>query len=284
MRFLRVFLTTTKKYYEANLFWVDFKTAFNAVRDEINTWVEEKTNNKIKDLIPADALSKWTRFVLVNAIYFKGTWASQFQKHNTKDASFWPEPEKEITVPMMHQTGYFQYTEDESLQIVELPYEGREISMLILLPKKDVAMTKVEKGLTTKTLNKWISNLSSSYYYVSISMPKYKVTSKFTLNDNLKSMGVLDAFSKKAADFSGMANLLPDEILYISAVIHKAFVDVNEEGTEAAAATAVVFDMGIISEPPPPKIFNADHPFLFLIRDNATGSILFFGRVVDPTI
>jgi len=157
--------------------------------------------------------------------------------------------------------------------------------MLILLPKKGIDIEVIENSLTIENLDQWMTIINSyrGTANISIFLPKFTISSDFMLNKKLHAMGMTHAFSKDLADFSGMANLLPDERLYILAVIHKAFVDVNEEGTEAAAATGVITDLALTA-PPPPIVFKADHPFLFLIRDNATGSILFFGRVVDPTI
>jgi len=178
---------------------------------------------------------------------------------------------------MMNQTKEFNYSENETAQILEMPYEGDNLSMVILLPKEKKGIRGLESLLNAENLKNWLSTLRERE--IILSLPKFKMTSEFLLNEALKSLGMADAFDTKLADFSGMA---PDPIgLYISKVIHKAFVDVNEEGTEAAAATAVV--MALRSMMPEPKpVFRADHPFVFIIRDKNVGSILFIGRVIDP--
>jgi serpin B len=273
--FLPAFLQTTRDYYAAELAQVDFVNAAEAVRQEINEWVEEKTNDKIKDLIPQNVLDEMTRLVLTNAIYFKGDWASQFDEKATRDAPFSASSDNKVTVPMMYQKGKFKYGEFDEIQVLELPYKSGDLSMLVLLPKAVDGLPALEAKLTTENLNKWTSDLSKRE--IDVYLPKFKMTSQFRLKDVLSSMGMPSAFDPMVADFSGM-NGKTD--LYISAVIHKAFVDVNEEGTEAAAATAVV-----VAEDPSVQIiptFRADHPFIFLIRDNRTGSILFIGRVTNP--
>ncbi|MFQ5799481.1 MAG: serpin family protein [Bacteroidota bacterium] len=276
--FLEEFLVLTEKYYGVLITPVDYREATEAARRKINVWVEEKTENKIKDLIPPGILDDLTRLVLVNAIYFKGNWASQFQKTLTKEAPFWVTPTKKIKVPMMTQQQKFRYAESDSLQILELPYVGNDLSMVVLLPRKVDGLAELEDALTVESLEKWTRGLNERE--VQVLLPRFKMDSQFGLNKTLASMGMIDAFDQDKADFSGMDGR--KQWLYISAVIHKAFVDVNEEGTEAAAATAVVMGARGLGVPKPPLIFRADHPFVFLIRDNHTGSILFLGRVVNP--
>ena len=273
--FLKEFLDLTKKSYGAVLNRVDFKGACEAARGKINTWVEEETKNKIKDLIKPGILDSLTRLVLANAIYFKGRWESQFEKSKTKQATFWLSPGNSLKVPMMNQKQKFRYMENDSLQILELPYVGNNLSMIVLLPKKVDGLAQLEAALSVKNLTTWMDLLRERE--ILVFLPKYKMSSQFSLGQTLASMGMSDAFTGKA-DFSGMTG---NKDLYISAVIHKAFVDVNEEGTEAAAATAVA--MGFLSMPVPPPIFRADHPFIFLIRHNPSESILFLGKVVNPT-
>ncbi len=274
--FLEEFLELIKTNYGGGLNEVDFVTAVETARKTINTWVEKKTNDKIKNLIQKGVLDSMTRLVLTNAIYFKGNWARQFKEDRTKDAPFTLADGKKVEVAMMNQTGQFNYMETESFQALELPYVDEELSMIILLPKEFDGLDEFEKTLTTENLSNWMDLLHN--LEVRVSVPKFKMTSQFSLVSVLKSMGMTDAFSAKAADFSGM-NGRRD--LFISAVIHKAYVDVNEEGTEAAAATAVTMKLTSVG-PARIPVFQADHPFLFLIRDNHTGSILFIGRVMNP--
>jgi serpin B len=274
--FLEDFLELIKTNYDGRLSEVDFAKATEAARKTINTWVEKKTKNKIKDLIPKGVLNRLTRLVLTNAIYFKGNWASQFKKDRTQDAPFTLAGGEKVDVPMMNQTAEFNYMETEDFQGLELPYVDDELSMIILLPKRVDGLAEFEKTLTLKNLSQWLARLRKRKVIVSV--PKFKMTSQFRLADVLKAMGMTDAFVPDVADFSRMNG---KRDLFIWAVIHKAYVDVNEEGTEAAAATGVV--VGITSVMPGRiPVFRADHPFLFLIRDNHSGSILFIGRVMNP--
>lgn len=278
-KFYDEFINITEKYYDAGFKKVDFINEKNReeARQAINKWVEGKTNNKIKELIvkTPQVLTDLTRLVLTNAIYFKGKWQFQFDAKNTQDAPFTLLNGEKVIVPMMSQTKEFNYAENDTLQIIEMAYTGNKLSMVILLPKSIDGLRQIEGSLTQDNLNTWLSTLHNREVIASI--PKFKMTSQFELNGALKSLGMVDAFDMQA-DFSGMA---PDPVgLYISEVLHKAFVDVNEEGTEAAAATAVVMMRMGIEEPKP--VFMADHPFIFIIRDTKAGSILFMGRVEDP--
>lgn len=273
--FLKDYLELTKKNYGATITPLDYKNAHEAARKTINNWVEQKTNDKIKDLIKRGVLNPLVRLVLTNAIYFKGNWSNQFDMNLTKDIPFHLLSGKSVKAPMMNQKQKYGYLELENLQILELPYVGNELSMLVLLPKKVDGLTELENGLTNDNLEKWTKHLRKRE--VRVFLPKFKMTLQFGLDKTLASMGMPDAFNV-GADFSGMDGT---KMLYISAVIHKAFIAVDEEGTEAAAATAVV--MKLLSAPVSPPVFRADHPFVFIIRDNLSGSILFFGRVVDPT-
>ncbi len=272
--FLKKFLDLTEKHYGAGLQQVDFAAATEAARQTINAWVEKETQGKIKDLIQPGVLNALTKLVLTNAIYFKGTWAEQFDRKATRDTPFTLATRRQVKVPMMHKTENFGYTEAEGFQALELPYAGDDLSMVIFLPREVDGLAALEKELSLENLESWLGGLRRQT--VQVSLPRFTMTSEFGLQDVLKSLGMTDAFSG-AADFSGMTGRRD---LFISAVIHKAFVDVNEEGTEAAAATAVV--MMTSAAPRPPVVFRADHPFLFLIRDNRSGSILFIGRLVNP--
>jgi serpin B len=269
--FLEEFLASTKQYYGVMITSVDYGNA-EAARHTINVWVEEKTESKIKDLIPPGVFDNLTRLVLVNAIYFRGNWACQFDQSLTSVAPFWVTSDEQVQVPMMTQTHEFRYGEDNGLQVLELPYAGDDLSMLVLLPREIGGLAKLEESLTVGNLDTWTRNLSETE--VVVFLPRFEMTFPFRLDGTLKSMGMVDAFSGKA-DFSGMDK----EPLFISAVLHKAFVVVNEQGTEAAAATAAFVSLGL---PSPPPIFRADRPFVFLIRENSTGNTLFLGRVVNP--
>jgi serpin B len=274
-KLLKGYLSLLEEQYKAKPHEADFVKATEEARRKINSWVEEKTNGKIKDLIKPGVLSALTRLVLTNAIYFKGKWASQFEKGQTSDAEFTLVGKEKVKVPLMSQKGNFRYLEREDIQALELPYTGDALSMLVLLPKKAGEIGKLEELLTLDILDKWIADLRKAE--VMVYMPRFKMTSEFGLADTLKKMGMKDAFSLPPADFSGMTG---KKDLLISAVIHKAFVDVNEEGTEAAAATGVVMRMEAV--PTRPVVFRADHPFLFLIRDTRSGAILFLGRLMNP--
>jgi len=271
--FLPAFLQSVQTNYGAPLHQVNF-AATDAARTRINDWVAERTRDKIKNLIRLRVLNASTRLVLTNAIYVKGDWVHPFEASATADALFWVSADRSVSAPMMQQTKSFRYGESDLCQVLELPYAGDALSMLVLLPRERADLPALEEALTHAALAQWTSGLASRE--VAVTLPKFKLTCQFTLGKVLQEMGMGDAFGP-AADFSGMTGRRD---LYISAVIHKAFVDVNEEGTEAAAATAVV--MRLTGLPQPPVVFRADHPFLLLIRHKPSGSILFMGRVADP--
>jgi len=264
--------------YGAGLFDVDFKSNPEAARGTINNWVEKETKEKIKNLLPMGIVTPLTRLVLTNAIYFKGDWQDPFKKEATKDRPFTTTGGKTVEAPLMYRTGGYLYAENDAFQTLDMPYVGRRISMTVILPKKTDSLAEVEKELTGDKLVEEIKALRYEKL-VHVTLPKFKTEKAFTLNKPLQALGMKTAFD--GADFSGMHN--GREQLDISAVIHKAFVDVNEEGTEAAAATGVVVATpSAIQRPPMPKYFKADHPFLFLIRDQKTGSVLFMGRLENP--
>jgi serpin B len=275
--FLPEYLSLLKRYYGTTVTPVDYAKAAEEARQTINRWVERETEQKIKDLIPPGVLDPLTRLVLTNGIYFKGDWESQFKKETTHDAPFHGTRGSSIKVPMMTQQYRFRYGEREGLQIIELPYAGKELSMVALLPRRVDGLAELERALTPKGLADWTGGLREQE--VVVFLPKFKVVSQFRVDTALRALGMVEAFSPGKADFSGMDG--KPHWLFISAVLHKAFVDVNEEGTEAAAATGVVVSVTSVRVQPP--TFRADHPFLFVIRDNRTGSILFMGRVVDAS-
>jgi len=272
------FLKLIETEYGGQLAEVDFVRAAEAARKTINTWVEEKTKDKIKELIKPGVLDAMTRLVLTNAIYFKGNWARHFKKDRTRQAPFTLLTGEKVDAAMMNQTDQFGYMEAEDFQALELPYVDNELSMIILLPKQIDGLPEFEKTLNLENLSQWVGKLHRREVIVSV--PKFKMTSQFSLAAVLKSMGMADAFSPEAADFSGITG---SRDLFISAVIHQAYVDVNEEGTEAAAATAVTMRLTSVG-PSQTPVFRADHPFLFLIRDNHSGSILFIGRLLNPKV
>jgi serpin B len=272
--FLPTFLQVTKKDYGAELGLVDFQRQPEQARKAINSWIEDQTQNKIKDLLGPGVLNSSTRLVLTNAIYFKAKWLHEFYEVATVDAPFHVSATKQESVKMMRQSERFSYGESDGVQIVELPYDGGNVGMLILLPKRIDGLAALEKRLTNEKVKKWSANLKPRL--VELSLPRFKMTAELSLGDVLASMGMKQAFSDRA-DFSGMSTQEP---LLISAVIHKAFVDVNEIGTEAAAATAVAATLD--EAPEESVLFRADHPFVFLLQDRETGSILFMGRLANP--
>lgn len=269
------FMETVRHHYHSDVFPVDYRESEQA-RIRINTWVEEKTREKIKDLIPTGALDAMTRLVLVNAVYFKGNWLHKFEKSKTTDQPFHKADGEQVTVKLMSGKIPAKLAVLQDLQVLELPYQGEELTMMIALPASPDGLAAVESTLSPQTLATWAEAMRSQE--VRVFLPAFSMTQQFQLKRTLNAMGMVDAFDPVRADFSGMGDTLQG--LYISDVIHKAFVEVNEEGTEAAAATAVI--MRTTSMPPPPPEFRADHPFLFLIKDNKTGSILFAGRYADP--
>ena len=274
-QFLDEFFRIVQQSYQADLKQVDFSSAAESARQAINAWVEQQTNEKIKDLLPPKVLNALTRLVLVNAIYFKGFWDNQFKSRDTREMEFWLLTEVAVKVPMMHQEHQFGYWENDWLQIIEMPYKEESLSLIVLLPKEKTGITDLEQKLNFENMMAWQSRLRKRK--VIVFFPKFKIESQFSLGQTLALMGMPDAFDPELADFSAMVG---QKELYISAVIHKAFLEVNEEGSEAAAATGVV--VGVTSIAPSPPIFKADHPFVFFIRDNKSQSILFLGRVLNP--
>jgi RNA polymerase sigma factor (sigma-70 family) len=275
--FRNEFLATIQANYDGGLHLVDFIGAREEARRTMNAWVEKQTREKIKDLIKESHLTLWTRLVLTNAIYFKGDWARQFPKGATREGPFQVTTDKQVKVPLMHQTARFKHLDNGTFQILELPYQGNDLSMIVLLPKKVDGLADLEKSLTPATLAECLPKLREEE--VIVTLPKFKVTAELDLKEQLSALGMPLAFDRDKADFTGMAEN-PDGNLYIFKVVHKAFVDVDEEGTEAAAATAVVIN--IYKSARQEAVFRADHPFLFLIRDNRSGSVLFLGRLVNP--
>ncbi|HEY7154973.1 MAG TPA: serpin family protein [Gemmataceae bacterium] len=312
--------TLNKHYHTGGLFPVDFRHDFEGARKKINGWVEEQTHERIKDMIPANVLDeeakKLVRLILTNAIYFKGEWEEVFQEAKTKDDNFTRAGGTKVRVPMMHYDymraaryaafqgdGTFFPTparvplgkvdekkvcpDDRGFQMLELPYKGGEVSMVLIVPRSADGLVSVEKLLTAANLQTWLDKAEKRAVHVSL--PKFKLETKYAMEKVLQALGIVRAFQDPSrsdgAQFDGMsASKDPREKLYISKVLHKAFLEVNEKGTEAAAATAVMMpaaEAAPITVPFVPR-FNADRSFVFLIRDVKTNSVLFLGRVTNP--
>jgi serpin B len=272
------FTRPVRNRFRAEVRRADFRGDPEAAGRAINRWVERKTRGKITELIRPATLTPDTALVLANAIYFKARWLGEFQEQATRKEAFHLSAAKTVTgVPLMHQTNECRYLDGGTFQLLELPYERGQLAMVVLLPKKVDGLADLEKALTAERLEAWRARAQP--YEVHLTLPKFKVTAGFTLEQDLAALGMADAFSEKA-DFSGISR---KRHLFIAQVAHKAYVAVNEQGTEAAAATEVE---ETCSDQPEPKLkkatFRADHPFLFLIRHTATGSILFLGRLVNP--
>jgi len=268
------FLDVLARNYGAGLRVLDFQVSPEPSRVTINQWVEDQTESRIKDLIPQGAIDSLTRLVLTNAVYFNAAWQSQFEAGATAPGPFYLLDGDDVTVPMMRQTASFGYLEGDGFRALELPYDGGEISMVILLPDTG-RLDAFEDDLNGGSLGEIVSGLHRTR--IALTMPSFSVESSFGLNAALAALGMEQAFDPAAADFSGIDGT---RSLYITDVVHKAFVDVDESGTEAAAATAVV--VGTTSMPAEPLEVTVDHPFIFLIRDVETGTILFLGRVMNP--
>lgn len=298
-------------YGSSGAFGCDFQRQADAERQRINRWVGEHTRDKIKDIIPTGALTALTRLVIANAIYFKGTWSEPFETERTKPAPFTTSDLKKVQVPLMHRPGFdagryaafhadgslfdtpkmvgesFQeeqgYPSDDGFQIAELPYNGDQLSMMILLPRRADGLDALMRSLTAEKLQVCAEQLAKRTFHVRL--PKFKLETTYELNKPLQRMGMKQAFDSENADFSGLTDSRdPSHELHVSLVLHKAFVDVNEKGTEAAAATIVAMETraALIPQRPFNPNFTADHPFLFVIRDRDSGLILFLGKVEQP--
>ena len=271
--FLPAYLDLLAQDYGAGLRTLDFRAAPEAGRQTINKWVAEQTEQRIKDLIPGGSIDPLTRLVLTNAIYFNAAWADNFEKSATQPAPFHLLDGSTVDVPMMHQTERLGYASGQGYQAVSLPYDGRELEMVVLLPEEG-KFAQFEKSLDAGRAGSIIKDIAPKQ--VALSLPGFKFESEFSLGKTLSGMGMPLAFSSQA-DFSGMTG---NRDLSISEVVHKAFVGVDEAGTEAAAATAVI--MRATAMPAMPQEVTVDRPFIFLIRDIQTGSVIFVGRVVNP--
>ena len=273
------YIALLDKAYTAPLDRVNFYGNPEAQRARINTWVEDQTNDKIKNLLPEGSIDSETRMVLANAIYFKGDWLNQFKKKNTKTKKFNLEDGDKVQADYMISQRGLLYNENAVFKQIALPYKGNKQSMVVVLPHENNSMAQAEESMRKEAF----SNLRyTSIQDVKLELPKFKMTIPLSLNTPLKKMGMKQAFDE-GADFSKMT---PSNDLYISSAVHKAFIEIDEEGTEAAAATAIVMSIATSAAPAPkplPKEFKANRPFLFYIIDNETQAILFMGRVMDPS-
>lgn len=280
--FLPEFLTSTQKMYGADLAPVDFQHASEDARKEINQWVKGQTEGKIPELLAVGVVDSMTKLVLVNAIYFKGMWEEKFMKQDTTDAPFRLNKKNTKSVKMMYQKKkfFFGYISDLKCKVLEMPYQGGELSMVILLPEdiedESTGLKKIEEQITLEKLREWTKRENLENIDVHVKLPRFKIEESYILNSNLGRLGLQDLFSSSKADLSGMSG---SRDLFISKIVHKAFVEVNEEGTEAAAATAGIATFCMLL---PEEEFTADHPFVFFIRHNPTANVLFLGRVCSP--
>ncbi|XP_058030542.1 leukocyte elastase inhibitor-like isoform X2 [Ahaetulla prasina] len=277
------FLTSTQNLYGAELSTVDFLNAPDKAKKEINQWVEQQTEGKIPELLSEGSINEITKLVLVNAVYFKGSWAKAFKEKDTEDKPFRLNKREKKTVKMMFMKEIlpFGYIPECKCRVLELPYKGKDLSMIILLPDSiednSTGLEQLEKQLTLEKLQEWTKpkNMNSGVD-VYVNLPKFQLEENYDLNSHFAALGLVDVFDSGKADLSGMSGA---QDLHVSKIVHKSFLEVNEAGTEAAAATGVTYMpccliMG--------KDFNADHPFLFFIRHNPTNTILFLGRFASP--
>ncbi|XP_005373094.1 PREDICTED: serpin B8 [Chinchilla lanigera] len=275
--FLPTFKESCKKFYQAEMEELSFAKDAEECRKHINDWVTEKTEDKISEVLGPGIISSLTKLVLVNAVYFRGKWNEQFDRKYTRGMPFKTGKEKK-TVQMMFKHAQFNlgYVEEVHTQVLELPYAEEEMSMIILLPDDDTDLAVVEKALTYEKFRSWINPENMKKSKVQVFLPRLKLEESYDLESILRRSGMTDAFEEMKADFSGMST---KKNVPLSKVAHKCFVEVNEEGTEAAGTTAVVRNTR--SAKIEPK-FCADHPFLFFIWHHSTNSIMFCGRFSLP--
>jgi serpin B len=264
--------------FGSELHAMDFKNDPNGSREMINKRIAEQTNDKIRDLLPPDAVVSLTRLVLTNAIYFKNAWADEFFARATRDQAFFADPETSFDVPMMRRTSSYGFFEDATTRAVRLPYADGRQSMIVVLPKERHALAATEKGLDRSALGALVKGLTSRQ--VALELPRFRIEQTYEVADALKAMGIRRAFDAQHADLSGIDGGAGQ--LVFDRVIHKTFVAVDEKGTEAAAATALTMERGAARRTTEPVPFVCDEPFLFFIVDQKTGLVLFQGRCVDP--
>lgn len=273
------FKATLDVKYGAPLETLDFTKDAEGARARINGWVAEKTEQKIKDLIAPGALSGATPLVLTNAVYFKAAWANPFYPSNTKADTFYADGTRTVKTPLMHSTGKREYLETKDATVLRMPYADNSLSMVFVLPKAKNGLKAIEASLKGSDFAAWTA--SAPTVTVAVTLPKFKFEGELSgLAETMQSLGMKRAFKRGEADFSGMDGT---NDLFIGAAVHKSFIDLDEKGTEAAAATAVYMPTGAAPKPETPKPFVADHPFLFFIHDQKTDTVLFVGRVTDPS-
>ncbi|XP_029185977.2 leukocyte elastase inhibitor-like [Acropora millepora] len=274
------FKESTMEFYNTSLAKVDFKEGPERARDEINNWVERNTAGKVKNFLPSNAINRDTRLALINAVYFQGTWLHAFQPERSYQALFYTSSDLDnvIEVEMMSRKSKHNYFADKEhdCQIIELPYSGNDISMFIALPGEINGLSRLENIITSKIFSMWLISLENTT--VTLSIPKFKLNQQFELKEALNKLGITDIFEPGTADLSGISSV---ESLYVSHVMHKAYVDVHEQGTEAAAVTGILMQKRSID--PHPEVY-ANHPFLFIIYHKSSGAVLFIGRVKRPTV
>nr|XP_056710838.1 leukocyte elastase inhibitor-like isoform X2 [Euleptes europaea] len=280
--FRNEFLRSVKKYYNIEPQTVDFQKASDEVRKEINSWVEHQTEGKIENLLKEGSIDSLTQLILVNALYFKGNWSKTFNKEATTEQPFRLNKSTSKAVKMMFQHGKFNwnYVTQVQTHILELPYVNKDLSMFILLPDdisdNSTGLEMLERELTSETLSKWTSPEEMEETAVRVYLPRIQLEDSYELKSSLSRLGVTEAFDAGHSDFSGMSD---KDNLVLSQVFHKCFVDINEEGTEAAASSAA----GVSSRSQGDAVlFAAEHPFLFFIRHNKTKSVLFLGKFCSP--
>ena len=280
------FLEATSNAFGACVDLLDFAHAFEASRGRINDWVAGETQGRILELIPSGAVTEDTRLVLANAVYFKAKWRSPFEIENTRPAPFFVDGIRKVEVPMMTTSGTYVYRQTADVDIVELPYDGPRFSMAIVLPRKRDGLALVESRLTPDTVSEWFDG-KAQYEDLLVRLPRFKVEPRgsLRLKPALSELGMPTAFDGNTADFTGIHLFKqPQDCLFIGDVFHQAFVEVDEHGTEAAAATAVAIVLGGRTSAPKPRPFVVDHPFLFLLRDFDSGMVMFLGRVTEPSV
>lgn len=281
VKFEPTFLDVTRTTFAAPLETIDFKGAPQPARARINKWVAERTHDKIKDLLPPPAVDAATRLVLVNAVYFKAAWEEPFIAAFTEPGKFKAAGgERRVSMMMRTDTYPAAVVADSKLRVIQMPYAGGEFALVIVLPDANDGLAAIEKGLTSEQLTAWLAQLQTQR--VALKLPRFKIEpgEALALGALMKRLGLVETFDPGRADFTGMAP--KSEQIYISDAYHKAFIAVDEQGTEAAAATAVSARAGAAPPSDPPLEFTADHPFLFMVRDVRSGAILFMGRLADP--
>jgi serpin B len=271
------FVAIAERSYDAEVDTLDFRDGAAAAR-RINGWVDRETKGRIRELVDADTLDEYTALVVTNAVHFLGDWQQPFSANNTRPQPFHLADGSTREVPLMYAKRRVRYAETGDVQLVDLPYEGERLSMSVILPKRRGGLAEVERGLSESRLTEWLRTVDAARPQdVRIHLPRVQTETSYQLVEPLTAMGMGVAFDRQDANFRGIA----DQQLFISQVVHKTYLRIDEKGTEAAAATGI--EVEVTSAPPsPPPVFRADHPFLFLIRDKATGAVLFLGRIAVP--